>query len=508
MIAWHIVTYLQGRSVSGMRVCHMHRRHIYQKRHIPTRYAVLLTMLVLGLSLVVPVQAQSPSSSTPLSGISGLTPPERATGLTVETLCPKLNPNAAGGVGDLQIRCTELIGNANAGNTSAVSAPLLSLAPEEIVTQGRSAVETSNRTIGARLATLRGGITNLGFRRFTLHNDEPTVPYTLVASLAPFAAASSVVAASTPSNFSRLGVFANGTFTGGGKDATSQEAGFDFKTFGATLGADYRFTDNFVLGIAFNYMSTNIDFDTLSFENTPAGGGIDTRSFGFSIYGTYYATNQFYVDGIFSFGRNHYDIDRRIIYAIPATDRTGNLIPGMTTVNQTAQGDTHSTQYAFSVGAGYDFNVQGFTVTPFARLEYSRLNINGYQEAIDNTANGSGLALEFDDQHVDSLLSVLGGQASYAISTGIGVLLPQVRVEWRHEFKNDARTITSSFVNDPLNTPLALRTDGPDRNFFTLGTSLSATFRGGVAGFVSYEAVVGLAQVTSHSVVGGIRFEF
>jgi len=236
MIAWHIVTFLQGRSVSSMRVCHMHRRHICQRRDIPTRYAVLLAMLVMGLSLVVPVQAQSPSSSTPLSGISGLTPPERATGLTVETLCPKLNPNAAGGVGDLQVRCTELITNANAGKTSEVSTSLLSLAPEEIVTQGRSAVETSNRTIGARLATLRGGITNLGFRRFTLHNDEPTVPYTLVASLAPFAAASSVVAASTPSNFSRLGVFANGTFTGGGKDATSQEAGFDFKTFGATLG--------------------------------------------------------------------------------------------------------------------------------------------------------------------------------------------------------------------------------------------------------------------------------
>jgi uncharacterized protein with beta-barrel porin domain len=474
------------------------------------RYAMLCTTLVMGLSFAVTVQAQTSGASTPLSSISGLTPPERATALTVETFCPQLNPNVtAGGVGDLQLRCTEIIGNARAGNTNAASASLLSLAPEEIATQGRSAVETSNRNIGTRLATLRGGIMNLGFRRFTLQNDAPTVPYTLVASLAPFAAASSVVAASTASNFSRLGVFANGTFTGGGKDATSQEAGFDFKTFGATVGADYRFTDNLVLGIAFNYMSTNIDFDTVSFENTPAGGGIDTRSFGFSIYGTYYATGQFYVDGIFSFARNHYDIDRRIIYAVPATDRTGTLIPGMiTTVNQTAQGDTHSTQYAFSIGAGYDFPVRGFTVTPFTRLEYSRLNINGYQEAINNTANGSGLALEFDDQHVDSLISVLGGQASYAISTGIGVLLPQVRAEWRHEFKNDARTIMSGFVNDPTNTPLALRTDRPDRNFFTLGTSLSATFRGGVAAFVSYETVVGLAQVTAHSVVGGVRLEF
>jgi uncharacterized protein with beta-barrel porin domain len=466
-------------------------------------------MLAMGLSLVGPVQAQTPDLSGTLSGISGITAPEKATGVTVETLCPKLSPTATGGVGDLQIRCTEMIGNAKAGNTSAASAPLLPLAPEEIAGQARSAVETSNRNIGTRLATLRGGVTNLGFRRFALQNDAPAVPYTLVASLAPFAA-SSVVAASTPSNFSRLGLFANGTFTGGDKDVSGQEAGFDYTTFGLTLGTDYRFTDNFVLGATFNYLSNNIDFDTTAINNTQSGGGIDTQSFGFSLYSTYYVSNQFYVDGIFSFGRNNYDIDRRIIYSIPSTTRAGALIvPGTTTtVNQTATGDTNSTQYSISVGVGYDFYVQGFTVTPLARLEYSRLNIDGYQETINNTADGFGLALAFNDQHVDSLVSVLGGQASYAISTGIGVLLPQLRVEWRHEFENDARTLTSRFVNDPARTPLVLGTDNPDRDFFTLGTSLSATFRGGVAAFVSYETVVGLVRVTAHSVVGGIRFEF
>jgi uncharacterized protein with beta-barrel porin domain len=400
-----------------------------------------------------------------------------------------------------------MIGNARAGNTSAASAPLLPLAPEEIAAQGKSAVETSNRNVGARLATLRGGSTNLGFRRFALQNDAPAVPYTLVASLAPFAP-SSVVAASTPSNFSRLGVFANGTFTGGGKDVSGQEAGFDYTTFGLTLGADYRFTDNFILGATFNYMSNNIDFDTTSINNTLSGGGIDTQSFGFSLYSTYYVSNQFYVDGIFSFGWNNYDIDRRIIYTIPSTDRRGRLIPGTTAVNQTAAGDTNSTQYSISVGVGYDFNVQGFTITPLARLEYSRINIDSYQERINNTADGFGLALAFDDQHVDSFVSVLGAQASYAISTGIGVLLPQVRVEWRHEFENDARSITSRFVNDPARTPLVLGTEDPDRDFFTLGTGLSATFRGGVAAFVSYETVVGLVRVSAHSVVGGIRFEF
>ena len=471
MVAWHRVASLRGRSVFSIRAFTTQRRHACQRQETLTWYAVWGIILMMGCSLVVTVQAQTTISSTPLSGIPGLTPPEQATGLTVETLCPKLNPNVTtGGVGDLQIRCTEMIGNSNAGNTSAASAPLLPLAPEEIVAQGKSAVETSNRNIGARLATLHGGVTSLSLRRFTLQKEEPSVPYTLVASLAPFAAVNSVVAESTPSAFSRLGVFANGIFTGGNTDATSREAGFDFKTYGVTLGADYRFTNNLVLGGAFNYLSTNIDFDESAFNGTPDGGGIDTRSFGFSVYGTYYVSNQFYVDGIFNFGSNRYDIDRRIIYSIPSTDRSGNLIPGSTTnVNQTAEANTYSTQYSFSIGAGYDFNVQGFTITPLVRLDYSKLNVDGYQEAINNTANGFGLALVFNDQDVESLLSVLGAQASYAISTGVGVLLPQVRAEWRHEFKNDARTITSRFVSDPARTPLLLVTDSPDRDFFTLG---------------------------------------
>jgi len=355
---------------------------------------------------------------------------------------------------------------------------------------------------------LRSVGTNLGFRRFALQPETPAVPYTLVASLDPMAAVSSVATASTPSLFSRLGLFANGTFTGGDKDATSREGGFDFKTFGATVGADYRFTDNFLLGVAFNYLSTNIDFDSTSFVGSPAGGGIDTHGFGFAIYGTYYIASQFYIDGIANFGWNHYDTDRRIIYAIPATDRTGNLIAGTTTVNQSAQGDTHGNQYAFSVGAGYDWNIQGVTITPFERLEYTKLHVDGFQEDISNTANGFGLALAFERQNIESLVNVLGVQASYAISTGIGVLLPQVRFEWRHEFKDDARTLTARFVNDPARTPLALVTDNPDRDFFNLGVGLSATFRGGIAAFVSYETVLGLAQITAHNVVWGVRFEF
>ncbi|PWT92014.1 MAG: hypothetical protein C5B54_04225, partial [Acidobacteria bacterium] len=469
--------------------------------------AVLVPITV--LSVVVSAQAQG-TGFTPLSGIGGLTPPEVATGQAVETLCPQLNPTqTAGAVGDLQIRCTELVGNALAGRTAAARNALLPMSPEEVVAQGMSSVEASNRNIGARLAALRGVVTGIGFRRFTLQNDAPTSPGTLVASLAPiFAALSNTVLASESSPLQKLGVFVNGTLTIGDKDATSREAGFDFTSLGATFGADYRFTDNFILGIALSYMSTSADFDKFNILHNPAGGGVDARSFSVSLYGTYYVLEKFYVDGILGFGWNDYDIDRKIIYSIPATDRVGRPIPGITTVNQTAHGSPNGHQFSFSVGAGYDFNMGGFTFGPLARIEYIKLNIDGYREKINNTGNGFGLALVFDDQDVDSLLSVLGGQASYAISTGIGVLLPQVRFEWRHEFKNDSRIIRARFVSDPTRTPLNLATDAPDRNYFAIGIGTSMTFRGGASAFVYYEPVLGLAHVAAHNVVLGARWEF
>jgi outer membrane autotransporter protein len=141
------------------------------------------------------------------------------------------------------------------------------------------------------------------------------------------------------------------------------------------------------------------------------------------------------------------------------------------------------------------------------RINYIKLDIDGYREEIDNTNPGFGWALAFDDQDVESLTTALGGQVSYAISTGVGVLLPQVRFEWEHEFLNASRTLTARFINDPQRAPIRFVTDGPDRDFFNIGIGLSATFRGGVAAFVQYDTVLGLEDVTRHTVVLGVRKE-
>lgn len=496
-------------------------------------FKVLPLLFVMNLCLMTSLHAQR-SAAPLLSGIPGLTPPQFAVGRAIEDLCPNLNPSAPGATGDLQIRCTELVGNA--GNPDAVRNPLLQMTTKEVSSQGTNAVEISTlqfTNIGARIAALRRGTRGVSLLGIALHDLQKMPPSSVIASLWPgqnkatvgdagalntfprfetgFAGSSSQPmlaqgqsAAATswagPNPFGRLGIFVNGTFGFGDKDTTSREAGFDFDTYGVTGGVDYRFTDNFVLGLAFGYATTDSDF-------AAARGELDVDAYTFSAFGTYYV-GQLYFDGIFSYGWNDFDSTRNIVYAVPSTDRAGNPVPGTTTVNQTARSETDGTQYAFGLSAGYDFTARGFTFGPYGRLSYLKANVDAFQERIDNTNPGFGLALAINEQDIDSLTWALGGQASYALSTGFGVLVPQVRFEWEHEFLDSQRRITARFVSDPANTRILLDTDNPDRDYFNFGAGLSAVFQRGVSAFVYYETVLALRDVTAHQVAVGVRLAF
>ena len=483
--------YEQGSLLSRLHTVYPYHRTARRRR------ALSFMLVVMSLCLVAPLQAQQ-------SG--GLTPPQQNTLDAIFTLCPPLTMiPTTGATDDLRQRCTEVVVNGSAGDVA-----LLPMAPEEAATQATNSVESSIKNIGARLATVRAGVTGLDLRRFSLNIDNQPLPGTLVASLAPIAAVASAAPASSSPIFKRLGLFVNGGISLGNKDATDKEAGFDFTTLGVTGGVDYRFTNRLVLGLAFGYASNNSDIDKTDFVGGRAGGKADTNSYTVSAYGTYYLSD-FYVDGIVSYGWNHYDINRNIIYNILGLNSAQNGPTSnpnnITVVNQTARGNTDSTQFSFSLGTGYDFSTGGFTFGPSARMNYIKINIDGYRESINNTDAGFGLSLAFDSQHIVSLTSLLGAQASYAISTGVGVFLPQVRVAWEHEFEDDSRTITARFIADPANTPIRIPTDNPDRDFVNFGVGVSAVFAGGFSAFVDYETVFALEDVTVHNVTLGVRKE-
>ena len=341
----------------------------------------------------------------------------------------------------------------------------------------------NSRHVGARISGLQGGLAGIKFPKIRLNSNEQSFTGTQFAGLLPFAV-SGAFATNESSPFDRLGVFINGEINFGDQDSTNRQRGFEFHIPGITGGVDYRFTDNFFLGAAFNFSSVDADLDS-------DGGGVDANAYSGSLYGTYYILEKIHFEGIVTFGFITYDIERSIT---------------STTIEQAAESETDGTQFSFSFGGGYDFDVGGFTLTPLARLDYIRVDIDGYREHIDNTNSG---ALRFDSRDVDSLTSVLGAQGSYAISTSFGVLLPQVRFDWLHEFLNDSKTIKASGINDndTVSSVINITTNNPDRNFFNLGGGMSGTFAHGISAFIYYETLLGLDDLTSHNIVAGIRME-
>jgi outer membrane autotransporter protein len=283
---------------------------------------------------------------------------------------------------------------------------------------------------------------------------------------------------------SRLGFFATGTVSMGEHDETSGNAGFDFTTSGLTIGSDYPISENFYLGGALGYSRVDNDFDQ-------ATGGLDVDGYSLSLYSTYSLPNGYYMDGIIRAGWSNYQQDRKFTF--------NNAM-------QKASAEYDSFDYSLSLSAGYELASGAWNLQPYARIDYVKVDIESFDEEAE-TADASTSLLTIDDQSISSLKSALGGQFSYALSTRSGVFSPFLRFEWQHEFKDDSRRIKSRLVSNPT-VLTSLETDNPDRDFFNLGTGISAVFPNGVLGFLYYEYLLSHRDISQHTINGGIRLEF
>ena len=242
------------------------------------------------------------------------------------------------------------------------------------------------------------------------------------------------------------------------------------------------------MALTYSHNDADLDF---------ALGDTATNSVGIATYGSF-TLGKFWLDGYLGFAYSFYDLQRKIQYG--GTTPSGQVI----NINRTALADTDGPQWVVNLGAGYDFNFGALTLTPFFRAEYIGLYIGSYREG----GSAFGLALDVKSQTINSFQTVLGGQASYAFSTGVGVFSPYLSAEWRHELLNDSRSITARYVTDPLSTQFFIPTDNPDRDFAVLSVGVSAAFARGISAFLGYQVALGLANVTWNNFAGGIRFEF
>ncbi len=285
-----------------------------------------------------------------------------------------------------------------------------------------------------------------------------------------------------------LGVFVTGDYSFGEDDGSSEEAGYDFDGYGITAGADYRVSENFIAGAAFGYTAADNDFDGNN-------GDLQQDTYSFSVYGSVFS-GAFYVDGVIGYAFSDSDLDRRVAFRDVATG-------GARTINRIASSSTDGEELTLGVGAGYEFSQGGFSLSPYLRADYADTNLDGYRER-----GARGLDLAVGDQDFQSFETTLGADVSYAHSTGFGILLPSARLEWAHEYDNDSRRIGAQYVNDPNANRFFVRTDSPDRNYYTLSGGLSALMAGGMTAFAELETVLGREDYERHTIRVGGRLEF
>ncbi len=375
---------------------------------------------------------------------------------------------------------TEMGNVLNSSNDTQQHQILQSLAFDQFAAAGRLQTELSSvhrNNLSARIRDLHSGSTGMRtVQAPTIQNGAISMNWN-----SPYGGGG----ASADSINSKYGTFISARISTGNRDTTDGETGYDIDGYNVTAGMDYRFTDSFVMGAAVGYASTDADFDANAGEMTVDG-------YSLSLFGTHYNANSYYIDGIVSYNWNEVDTDRNILQS-----NTNTLI---------ANSNTDSSIFSASLGVGKEFQMKQAIISPYLRLDYSDVNIDGFTET------GAGFwGMQIDDQELTSFTSNLGVQLVNPVSKSWGILTPQFRAEWVHEYDNDSRIIRGRFLgalSSNLNQPILLPTDNPDKDYFNLAVGASAQLANNMSWFVQYEGIYGLSESSLHIFQAGLRAEF
>jgi outer membrane autotransporter protein len=281
-----------------------------------------------------------------------------------------------------------------------------------------------------------------------------------------------------------FGLFASVDYQNFNKDTTRFEGGFDRDTVGGTIGGDYLFGNGLVVGTAFSYGHEFGVYD--------AGGGFDHNAYSILTYASVAPIPNLFVDAVAGYTRKDYGFERRASFS-----RAGLSVSGPTS------GDTDGNEFRVGVNSGYDFVFGKFTIGPRVGVLYRENRIDSYRES-----GNTGLELAYDNQNVQSLTTTVGFFGSMAISTGVGVVVPQVSGEYVHEFLDDQRSVGFRLVQDLAQTRFLYQTDPPDRDYFNIGVGVTMVLASGIQPFLSFRELVGYDDRSSHSVSVGVRIPF
>ena len=391
-------------------------------------------------------------------------------------------------------------------------------AAEELAAQGSAATDFANNqlsNLASRLNALRFGAT--GFSVAGVFDPSGNAA-DLVAGLPRRGGGAS--ADESGSAYSPWGGFLNGSFGSGDRSDTGREDAFDFDGSEITLGVDYRFDNNVVVGGLVGFKTQEIDFDETANVLRATSGGIDIDGSSLIVFGLYQGEKLF-VSGSLGTEQLDYDVERRVIYV------SNNPLVG--SVDSIARSSPDADVLTATVNVAYAFNKDRLTIEPYFNAEYLDIDIGAFTEQRSTTSTGlideDALNLRVGGQSFDSLDATLGVRLQYVYTPEFGVLIPFFSLELHNEVLKEERIISAGYAalsgfagGDTLN--FSLPTDRVDKTWMSWSVGFSTVLRGGrqsemggpvgggLSAFLQFESVEDLANFDQHVISAGFRYEF
>ncbi|MDA7770605.1 autotransporter outer membrane beta-barrel domain-containing protein, partial [Candidatus Pelagibacter sp.] len=209
----------------------------------------------------------------------------------------------------------------------------------------------------------------------------------------------------------------------------------DIDSLGITVGADTKIDNDQILGVALRVGYSDVDVGTF-------GSAVDTNALSLSVYGINSLENRNFLKHVFGVSYLNTNILR--------VDE-GNA--------NTHTGDREGRQVFGSLNFGREYEDGESTVTPIGRIDGSYTTLNGYTE--DGTE-----ALNFNKQHIRSLMASLGVLIDEDINLENSNVKSRVNLEYGKEFASDSHVIIKYVSDDEA---FDYRANQKDLNILTAG---------------------------------------
>lgn len=278
-------------------------------------------------------------------------------------------------------------------------------------------------------------------------------------------------------DFGRWGFFANGTIEIGER-SQSQAKDSEFDSTLITLGMDYQLKENFLMGAAYTYVDTKTDINVNQAETKYTMNSL-------SLFSSFYGKENYYLDLILSYGNTDYDLKREI-----ATDL--------------AQADTQGNEWNIATGAGYKFFFTKGTLNVFTLASYTSATVDGYTES----TTGNASAAQINTFDLESFITNIGAEYSWNINTNYAVFVPQVSLDWEHQFNQDPVFVEGALIDGNTPGTFTLKTGLTDNNYFNANLGVSALFTNGISLFFTYETALERDDISADFYTLGGRWQF